>query len=287
LREKNVKKKKTKTKKSGEVPTETISRPSPVFILLIDADNTSADLFPQIIQKAEMWGIITVRHVHGNQETLLSPKWKALCLQYALQPILHMGISGAKNATDIALTVDAMDLLWVQKEHTPAFCLVTGDQDFTALVLRLRSQGCAVYCIGKTTKAEALTKVCTQFIPIGQFSPSPEVALPKAAPPQKKPLTPKKEKPKVREPQPPLDPALLQFLIGTIEKLSTEEHGEWISIPRLGARLKLLNPQFQAKSAGYKNLPALIESQTEVFEHRRLGVHLEVRVKKQQKNGGM
>jgi uncharacterized LabA/DUF88 family protein len=131
------------------------SKPSH-YSLLVDADNTSVDLFPQIMQKIEAWGTMTIRRVYGNQETLLSQKWKDLCLHYALQPIPHIGISGAKNATDIALTVDAMDVLWLYKETITSFCLVTGDQDFTALVLRLRSQGCKVYCIGKPSKAEAL-----------------------------------------------------------------------------------------------------------------------------------
>jgi uncharacterized protein (TIGR00288 family) len=140
------------------------SSPSHVFALLIDADNTSIDLFPQMMQHIANWGTVTIRQVYGNHETLLSPKWKEACLQYALQPLVHVGISGAKNATDIALTVGAMDLLY--KEDIASFCLVTGDQDFTALVLRLRSQGCQVYCIGRPSKAEALAKVCTELDPL-------------------------------------------------------------------------------------------------------------------------
>src|SRR5205807_2530924 len=119
----------------------------------------SADLFPQIIKRAERWGKITVRQVYGNQETLQGRKWKDLCLRYALQPVPHVAISGAKNATDIALTVGAMDLLHYNDVTT--FCLVTGDQDFTPLVLRLRNQDCLVYCIGRPAKSEALSKVCT------------------------------------------------------------------------------------------------------------------------------
>lgn len=56
------------------------------FALLIDADNTSIDLFPRIIQQVEVWGTVTIRRVYGNQETLLGQKWKDLCLRYALQP---------------------------------------------------------------------------------------------------------------------------------------------------------------------------------------------------------
>ncbi|HEU5377210.1 MAG TPA: NYN domain-containing protein [Ktedonobacteraceae bacterium] len=110
--------------------------PSP-FALLIDADNTEIELVPIVIKKAEVWGELILRRAYGNQEALLSQKWKNLCLQYALQPIPHLEISGAKNATDIALAIDAIDLLHTQGIRR--FCLVTGDQGFTSLVLRLRS----------------------------------------------------------------------------------------------------------------------------------------------------
>jgi uncharacterized LabA/DUF88 family protein len=261
------------------------------FILLIDADNTSTDLFPQIMQKVEDWGTITIRRVYGNQQTLLSQKWKELCLQYALQPIPHIGISGAKNATDIALTVDAMDLLWLYKDDMPNFCLITGDQDFTALVLRLRSQGCHVYCLGKPTKAEALAKACTQFISVEEFSASAVIPKPKTKPKGKQPTPKQSHATKAKQSQvqkktlitkatqPPLSPTIITFLTQTIEKVSTEKNIEWISVPSLGSKLKQLDAQFQAKTYGYKNLPELIKSQTDLFEHRQQGAHLEVRLK--------
>lgn len=131
----------------------------PPFAFLIDVDNTGVESFPEIVKKAETWGIPTLRRAYGNQEALLGQKWKDLYLQYAVQPMVHLGISGVKNATDIALVVDAMDLFYTQAIRQ--FCLVTGDRDFTALVLRLRSYGCQVYGIGKPSKS--LKKVCTSF----------------------------------------------------------------------------------------------------------------------------
>ncbi len=245
---------------------------SHALALLIDADNTSVDLFPQIMKKVEAWGKITMRRVYGNQETLLSQKWKDLCLQYALQPIPHVGISGAKNATDIALTVDAMDLLY--KENIPSFCLVTGDQDFTALVLRLRNQGCQVYCIGRPSKSDALAKVCTEFISVEQFSAS---VVP--APEQVKTAQMKSQPAKVPASKSHHDPALTQLLTQAVEKIMLEKKLEWVSLPRLGSCLKQLNPQFQAKTYGHKSLPELIKTYTDLFEIRPQGNHLEVRLK--------
>jgi hypothetical protein len=159
--------------------------PYQMFALLIDADNTSVDLFPQMMHYIEVWGTMTIRRVYGNQETLLSHKWKELCLRYALQPMLHLGRPGAKNATDIALTVDAMDLLWLCNESMLSFCLLTGGQDVTALVLRLRNQGCHVYYIGKLSKAEALAKACITFLSIEQLepagTPAKKIAIPAQA----------------------------------------------------------------------------------------------------------
>lgn len=251
-----------------------------VFALLVDADNTSVDLFPQIMQRAEAWGTITIRRVYGNQETMLSQKWKDLCLHYALQPIPHIGISGAKNATDIALTVDAMDLLWLYKETITSFCLVTGDQDFTALVLRLRSQGCKVYCIGKPSKAEALAKVCTEFLSVEQLPASVTPPHQKAKSAQAPATSQKKTQPtKTETGKSHLDPALTQLLIRAAAKIMEEKEVEWVSLPHLGSCLKQLNSKFQAKTYGYKSLPQLIKSRTDLFESRPQGKHLEVRLK--------
>lgn len=224
------------------------------FALLIDADNTSIELFPTIMKQVETWGSVTLRRVYGNQETLLGQKWKDLCLLYALQPMVHIGISGVKNATDIALTVDAMDLL-----HTQAirrFCLVTGDQDFTALVLRLRSYGCQVYCIGKPSKADALAKVSTDFIPVE--TPS---------------LSPVKKS--------PLDATLTFLLIQAMEEFIKEKQLEWVPVPHLGSRLKRLDGTYTAKAYGYKSTPALCQARTDLFETRPRDGHLEVRLKQE------
>jgi hypothetical protein len=234
-------------------PLRSFARP-PSFALLIDADNTSVELFPTIMKQVETWGSVTLRRVYGNQETLLGQKWKDLCLLYALQPMVHIGISGVKNATDIALTVDAMDLL-----HTQAirrFCLVTGDQDFTALVLRLRSYGCQVYCIGKPSKADALAKVCTDFVPMEN----------QALPPAQKSL---------------LDSTLTLLLTQAMEELRKERQLEWVPVPHLGSRLKRLDGTYTAKAYGYKSTPTLCQARTDLFETRPSGGHLEVRLKQE------
>jgi hypothetical protein len=263
------------------------------FALLVDADNTAVESFPEIVQKAETWGILTLRRVYGNQETLVGQKWKDLCLRYALQPMLHLEISGVKNATDIALVVDAIDLF-----HTQAirrFCLVTGDQGFTALILRLRSHGCQVYCIGKSSKANALARVCTDFFPlenIGESALSVETPLvqPEASAQKTKAksvLPVPKTKPKTKQPQPkkqagnkPLfDSALTVLLTQAATDLVREKKLEWIPMALLGGRLHQIDAKFTAKTYGQKSLPELCKARTDLFESRPKGNHLEVRLK--------
>ena len=281
----------------------------PAFALLIDADNTGVESFPEIVKKAETWGIVTLRRAYGNQEALLGQKWKDLCLQYAVQPMIHLSISGVKNATDIALVVDAMDLF-----HTQAirqFCLVTGDQDFTTLVLRLRSYGCQVYCIGKPSKA--LAKVCTAFFSLEDL-PEPlsvlqetqakaptsakktrsKAAVPAQKTQAKAPTSAKKTQLKVSTPAKKKtaqsemktntakkslnDPDLTHLLIQAMTDVRQETSLEWILASRLGVRIKQLDPQFEAKTYGQKNLHILCKARPDLFEWRPKGAHLEVRL---------
>lgn len=271
----------------------------PPFAFLIDVDNTGVEAFPNIVKKAETLGIPTLRRAYGNQEALFGQKWKDLCLQYAVQPMAHLGISGVKNATDIALAVDAMDLF-----HTQAirqFCLVTGDQDFTALVLRLRSYGCQVYGIGKPSKA--LAKVCTAFFPLEDLlesitgaqetpakAPTPAKKTPtKASKPAKK--TPTKAPTPAKKTQSPSktkanaakklvsDPDLTSLLTQAMTDVMRETNLEWILAARLGNRIKSLGLQFDTKMYGQKNLQSLCKARPDLFEWRTKGTHLEVRLK--------
>jgi len=264
---------------------------SSCFALLIDADNTAVESLPKILQKAESWGTLTLRRAYGNQETLFGQKWKDLCLQYALQPMPHLEISGIKNATDIALAVDAMDLLHTQAMRK--FCLVTGDQGFTALVLRLRNYGCLVYCIGKPSKANALARVCTDFFPMEQISePAISAEMPsnqpitvvqktkvKSVPPAQKTKTiPKQSPPKKQAAnKSPLDSTLTLLLTRAATDLIREKKLEWIPVALLGGRLHQIDAKFAAKTYGKKSLPDLCKARTDLFENRPKGNHLEVR----------
>jgi len=240
--------------------------------LLIDADNTPPDMFPYIMKRVARLGKVTIRRVYGNTETLISPKWKKVCLRYALQPVHHVGVSGVKNATDIALTVDAMDILY--KEGITKFCLITGDQDFTALILRLRSGGHEVFCIGRPSKSESLTKACTEFISLEQLAP-PISVLKKIAKAVQKELHLTTSDAK----KPHTDAALIKLLQVATKKVMDKKHVECVLVSQLGSSLKQLDPQFTAKTYGQKSLPELVKTRTDIFDVRNEGNQLAVRLK--------
>ena len=245
---------------------------SHALALLIDADNTSVDLFPQIMKKVEAWGKITMRRVYGNQETLMSQKWKDLCLQHALQPIPHVGISGAKNATDIALTVDAMDLLY--KESIPSFCLVTAGTTVAESATGV-SPICAAADLRLITLIEAhgeAQDVAAEILTQAFFTVMEARKACNEGHVETQPA-------KVPASKSHRDPALTQLLTQAVGKIMLEKKLEWVSLPRLGSCLKQLNPQFQAKTYGHKSLPELIKTCTDLFEIRLQGNHLEVRLK--------
>lgn len=109
-------------------------------------------------------GKVSIRRISGNLETLCSQEWRDACPHAALQLVVHPGISGTKKATESCLAVDAMNFL--PQQHISVSGLVTGGQDFTALALRLRHQGCRVYGTGQShlisPHAGSLTEMLTQ-----------------------------------------------------------------------------------------------------------------------------
>src|SRR5579859_1131348 len=130
--------------------------------LLIDADNSAHTLIPSLLAEAGKFGEVSLRRVYGNWHLSSLHVWQEIASHYRLEQRHQRQTAPGKNATDIALVVDAMDILYSGTiDH---FCLVTSDSDYTPLVLRLRSAGCEVLGIGKPTTPLALKTSCTVFI---------------------------------------------------------------------------------------------------------------------------
>ena len=138
--------------------------------LLIDGDNIACDLVGPILIEAGKFGGVVIRRVYGNWAQPSMQRWKEVSQFYSIQQMHHVEVNAyQKNATDIALVVDAMDLLY--KDHIDHFCIVTSDSDYTPLAERLRSEGCFVLGIGRTTTSPSFSRACTTFLTTEQLRP--------------------------------------------------------------------------------------------------------------------
>src|SRR5215469_10720020 len=163
--------KKNKSKNSAAPPI--IQQHSPAnpsvapVALLIDGENVIApDLIAHILAEAGKMGGVVIRQVYGNWTAPSMQPWKEMLTHYALETKGMVQANSGRNATDIALVIGAMDLLYRGVRH---FCLVAGDSDYVPLVLRLRQDGCTILGIGMPNASQALREACNKFLTIEQL----------------------------------------------------------------------------------------------------------------------
>lgn len=129
--------------------------------LLIDADNVSSKYMKFILNELNTYGTVSVRRIYGDWKS--NNDWsQELLLEYSIQPIQQFNYTKGKNSTDIALVIDAMDILYTNKADI--FCLVTSDSDFTRLAMRLRESRSFVIGMGESKVPNSLAKSCNKFI---------------------------------------------------------------------------------------------------------------------------
>jgi len=135
--------------------------------LLIDADNASqAGIDPVLTVLAEL-GQVNIRRAYGNWAKPALSKWSQITHRYGLQPLQQFDLTKGKNATDMAMTIDAIDLLY--RGRVDGFGIMSSDSDFTPLVTRLRQDGLLVYGFGSAKAPEAFKTACTRYIDVDQL----------------------------------------------------------------------------------------------------------------------
>jgi len=130
--------------------------------VLIDADNTQPGIIEGLLDEISKYGIASVKRIYGDWTSTNLRSWKDRLLEYAIQPIQQFAYTAGKNATDSAMIIDAMDLLYT--ERLDGFCIVSSDSDFTRLAARLRESGRIVYGFGEKKTPRAFVSVCDKFI---------------------------------------------------------------------------------------------------------------------------
>ena len=153
------------------------SEPNPVpnrhIALLIDADNISHTKIAAILAEIARYGTANIRRAYGDWSATSLKGWKAKLHEHALRPIQQFSYSSGKNATDIALVIDALEMLYTQQ--LDAFCIASSDGDFTPLVMHLRAAGKTVYGFGKSNTPEAFVNACTTFLFLDRLGESDDV----------------------------------------------------------------------------------------------------------------
>ncbi|EDY81912.1 hypothetical protein VDG1235_1532 [Verrucomicrobiia bacterium DG1235] len=142
------------------MPTTEASSES--IALLIDADNAPAAKIDFIIAELASYGSVDIRRAYGNWKKAALSGWEKVLHDYAIQPIQHFDIVKGKNASDMGLLIEAMDILYTKNLGT--FCLVSSDCDFTPLVLRLRADGKQVIGFGDAKTPAPFVASCTRFL---------------------------------------------------------------------------------------------------------------------------
>ncbi|NTU91943.1 MAG: NYN domain-containing protein [Chlorobiaceae bacterium] len=130
--------------------------------MLIDADNSPSDKIDFILAELAQYGVVNIRRAYGNWKSRSLSGWEDKLHDYAIRPIQQFDYTKGKNATDMAMTIDAMDLLYGSK--LDAFCIVSSDSDFTPLVMRILAEGLHVYGFGQKSTPSPFVNACSTFL---------------------------------------------------------------------------------------------------------------------------
>lgn len=208
--------------------------------VLIDADNTQPSIIEQLLEEIAKYGVASVKRIYGDWTKPNLRGWKELLLHYAIQPIQQFGYTTGKNATDSAMIIDAMDLLFTEK--LDGFCIISSDSDFTRLSSRIREAGLTVYGFGEKKTPQAFVGACDKFI-FTEILRKEEAAQPVRT----------KSSQDLRQ-----DTRLVNLLRNAVED-SADEHG-WAHLGNVGQNIVNKAPEFDPRNYNYKKLGELIEA---------------------------
>lgn len=234
-------------------PTHTNS-----IALLIDADNAPAGKIEFILSELAAHGVVNIRRAYGNWTKPDLQSWIKVLHENSIQPMQSFDLIKGKNATDMALVIDAMDLLYTRKVTT--FCLVSSDCDFTPLIQRLRADGKEVFGFGEQKTPEPFIASCTRFIYLEEPKPATSAASAKAKPGQPKP------EPSLQTGQNLKNNTKLVTTLRNAVSASADEEG-WANLSNIANRINNESP-FDHRTYGFKKLVDLFEA-IDLFEVRR------------------
>lgn len=220
--------------------------------MLIDGDNAQPGFLPQMLVEAGRHGQVTVRRIYGDWTTSNMNSWKETLNYHAFQPIQQFRYTVGKNATDSAMIIDAMDIL-----HTSVvdgFCLVSSDSDYTRLATRIRETGIFVMGIGEKKTPKAFVNACDVFVYTENLISEKKTAQ------QRRTNTNRTKKNK--EGKEELDP---MPILSQAFEMAVQQDG-WARLDAMGTALYQLDPGFDPRTYGHKQLSRMISKLKDRFE---------------------
>lgn len=212
--------------------------------MLIDGDNVQRDLLGEILAEAAKYGRVTTRRIYGDFTEQNMSGWKDTLNTHAIQPIQQYRYTTGKNATDIALIIDAMDLL--HGGTVQGFCIVSSDSDYTKLAMRIQEQGLFVIGVGREQTPKPLVNACEVFVFTENLAPR-----------------------EVRQTTTTsIEPSGWIDMVSRAIEMATQED-EWAHLGAVGHYLRQLDPAFDPRSHGHRQLSQLIQSDKDLFELRQ------------------
>ena len=212
--------------------------------VLIDGDNIPSAYVKEMMEEIAKYGNPTIKRIYGDWTKPILSKWKNLLLENAITPIQQYGYTSGKNATDSAMIIDAMDILYSEKVN--GFCLVSSDSDFTRLATRLREAGMQVIGIGEKKTPNPFIVACDKFVYIEILKN------------QSKQTESEHEKDFTKDIVDKITARDIKLIATTITDLS-DDHG-WAFLGDVGSLLQKKQPNFDPRNYGFQKLTPLINS---------------------------
>jgi len=214
--------------------------------VLIDGDNIPSAYVKEMMEEIAKYGNPTIKRIYGDWTKPQLAKWKNVLLENAINPMQQYGYTTGKNATDSAMIIDAMDILYSQKVQ--GFCLVSSDSDFTRLATRLREAAMKVIGIGEKKTPRPFIVACDKFIYIEilkDISKEQETEVVKGKPTKKDNLD-------------KITPKVIKLIASTISDVADEDG--WAFLGDVGGLLQKKQPNFDSRNYGFQKLTPMISS---------------------------
>jgi uncharacterized LabA/DUF88 family protein len=215
--------------------------------VLIDGDNIPSAHVKEMMEEIAKYGNPTIKRIYGDWTNPHLNKWKTVLLENAITPIQQYGYTTGKNATDSAMIIDAMDILYSEKVN--GFCLVSSDSDFTRLATRLREAGMQVFGIGEKKTPNPFIVACDKFIYIEILKYRVKESETESSEDDTASIKDSIDKITAKE---------IRFISSTISDLADDDG--WAFLGDVGSMLQKKQPNFDSRNYGFQKLTPLIKS---------------------------